>query len=281
MNSGRRAQSWDDCDGDVKQYIQSIVKMVSDFFGNDLVGVYLHGSLAMGSYYRPKSDIDLIIVVESVLNPNLRKSIANSLVRLSKVRPTLGNLEVSVITQEVAKFFSHPCPFEVHYSSDWHEKIINDQVDFSQNNEDPDLAAHITYVVKRGIVLKGKKINEVFGSVPWRYFLASILDDFGWIVENENILESPFYSVLNICRVIRTLTERDENVFSKDEGGEWALVSLPKRYHPLIQKALDVYRSERVVTSEERRTGGVPWKREELLEFRDLARERAATLKQA
>ncbi len=56
------------------------------------------------------------------------------------------------------------------------------------------------------------------------------------------------------------------------------MVSLPKKYQSLIQKALEVYRSEMIVTSEPRRTGGVAWVVEELLDFRDFARERVATL---
>jgi predicted nucleotidyltransferase len=33
--------------------------------------VYLHGSLAMGSFYRPKSDLDLLVVTDSAMSGEL------------------------------------------------------------------------------------------------------------------------------------------------------------------------------------------------------------------
>jgi hypothetical protein len=33
---------------------------------------------------------------------------------------------------------------------------------------------------------------------------------------------------------------------SKDAGGVWGLAHLPEQYHPLIQQALALYRSERL-----------------------------------
>ncbi|HDK44919.1 MAG TPA: nucleotidyltransferase domain-containing protein, partial [Actinobacteria bacterium] len=43
-------------------WVESLVAGIADVLGDELVGVYLHGSLAMGGYYRPKSDLDLLIV---------------------------------------------------------------------------------------------------------------------------------------------------------------------------------------------------------------------------
>ncbi|GIK84163.1 MAG: streptomycin 3''-adenylyltransferase [Patescibacteria group bacterium] len=273
-----KAQSWINCDEDIKQYIQSVVRNISDLLGRSLVGIYLYGSLAMGSYYRPKSDIDLIIVIDTKLRPDLRKKIAETFVKLAENCPTVGNLEASVITSLAAKKFKHPCPFEVHYGSEWHEKIKKGEIDFSENKTDSDLASHLMYVIKRGVVLHGKEIKDTFNPIPWNYFIDSILDDFDWIVSDENIIETPFYSILNICRVIRTLSEGDQEIFSKDEGGEWGLRNLPEEFLELVQKSLSVYRSEKKITLEQRRQGGIDWNKDELLKFRDYAKGKVASL---
>ena len=262
----------------IKNYLGEFVDSLRSLLKADLVGIYLHGSLTMGSYYKPKSDIDLIVVVESPLTPDFKKKLAKHFVHLAEERPTVGNIEVSVLTRRTASEFIHPCPFEVHYSSEWHEKILSDEADFSKNNTDPDLAAHFTYVKKRGVVLEGEAIKSVFGAVPWPFFIDSILDDFNWIVEEENILETPFYGVLNICRVMRTLSEKTENVYSKDEGGEWALQHVPVEHKPIVQKALDVYRSAESIDVSQRKQGGVSWDRERLLGFRDFAKVKVAGL---
>ena len=49
--------------------MQRFIRLTTDWLGAaNVTGVYLHGSLATGSYYRPKSDIDLLIVVPDRLD---------------------------------------------------------------------------------------------------------------------------------------------------------------------------------------------------------------------
>lgn len=240
--------------------------------GNQLIGIYLHGSLAMGCYYRPKSDIDLIVVVNGKLAVDLAKTVGVSIANETVNRPTTGNVELSVITSEVARQVPVPIPFEVHYSSGWQEKILKDEIDYSKEKTDVDLPSHLTYVTQRGICLYGKLISDIFGKVKWQYFIESVMDDFKWILHDEQILETPFYSVLNICRVFQLFREDNQKVHSKDEGGEWGIEHLPQEYYQLIQRALDVYRSSDIVNEEQRRTGGKEWDKTNLLAFRNYAR---------
>jgi predicted nucleotidyltransferase len=265
-------QAWPNCDEDIKRFVLILIERLKSVFRNKLVGIYLHGSLAMGSYYRPKSDIDIIVVVDSKLKADLAKTVGVAIANETVNRPTIGNVELSVISVEVAKQVPVPTPFEVHYSSGWHEKILNNEVDYSKEKTDTDLSSHLTYVVQRGICLYGKPISEVFGKVKWQHFLESVIDDLNWILEDENILETPFYSVLNICRIFQLFSEDSQTVHSKDEGGEWGLEHLPREYHQLIQQAFDVYRSSDKVNEEQRKTGGKEWDQAKLLAFRNYAR---------
>ncbi len=266
------AQVWPYCDEEIKQFVEKLMERLKTDLGNQLTGIYLHGSLAMGSYYRPKSDIDLIVVVNGKLEADLAKTVGVSIANEAVNRPSTGNVELSVITAEAAKQVPAPTPFEVHYSSGWHEKILNDAVDYSKEQIDVDLPSHITYVTQRGICLYGKPISDIFGKVEWQYFIEAVMDDLNWILKDEHILETPFYSVLNICRVFQLCREDNKKVYSKDEGGEWGLKHLPQEYHQLIQLALDVYRSSDVVNEEQRRIGGKEWGKTNLFAFRNYAR---------
>lgn len=267
-------QAWPACDEDIKRFVVELVSLLKQELGNRLTGIYLHGSLAMGSYYRPKSDIDLIVVVENKLEAELAGNTGVAIARKSEHRPTTGNVELSIITAEAAKCIRIPVPFELHYSSTWHDKILNREVDYGIERTDPDLGSHLMYVWKRGISLTGKPIPEVFGAVEWAAFMDAVLDDFSWIIEVEHIVETPFYGVLNICRVLQLKSGSSRTVHSKDEGGEWGLKHLPESYHPLIRQALAIYRSSEPVTEEHRKTGGKDWDRRMLLDFRDYARLR-------
>lgn len=266
-------QAWPHCDEDIKRFVDNLINKLRSELGGKLTGIYLHGSLAMGSYYRPKSDIDLVIVVDGPLAPDLAEAVGIVIATEASGRPTVGNVELSVITAETAKELPEPTPYEVHYSSGWHDQILNHEVDYSRERADSDLPSHITYVVQRGISLYGKPVTEVFGQVNWQSFMDAVMDDFRWIVEDvEHMVETPFYSILNICRVLQLHEEGTQLVHSKDEGGEWGLRHLPPQFHSLIRQALDVYRSSEIVVGEEqRKTGGKTWDRAKLREFQIYA----------
>lgn len=269
-----KPQSWQNCDTDIKEFVNELVVKVRSELGENLVGVYLHGSLAMGGYYRPKSDIDMIVVVDKKLADNERESFAQIVAKHAETRPTTGNVELSVILSATAKVIPVPVPFEVHYSSEWHDKILSGDINYTEDKTDIDLQSHLTYVVQRGSCLYGKQINEIFGAIDWQVFMEGVLDDFYWIIEDEHILETPFYGVLNICRVLQVLQEDKQLAHSKDEGGEWALQNLPEQFHDIIQQALDAYRSPKQVDESQRRTNGETWNKEALIAFRDYARSK-------
>jgi len=268
----QKPQSWPDCDEAVQKYVSGLVDLLKCELKDNLTGVYLHGSLATGSWFWPKSDLDVLAVVYKRLDPERARETNLSIARYAENRPLTGGVELSVITAETAGNVPDAMPFELHYSEDWRQRILDDQVVYGNAPVDIDLQAHLMCVKKRGVCLFGKRIGEVFGDVSWRNFLAAVLDDFSWIMADENICESPYYGILNICRVLQTVTEKDQRILSKYEGGMWGLEDLPDEYIPLIQKALDIYSSRTAVAESERRTGGVHWDKRRLLALRDYAK---------
>ena len=152
--------------------------------------------------------------------------------------------------------------------------LLNGTVTYGAAQFDSDLPAHLMCVKKRGICLYGMAIDDVFGDVSWQSFLTSVMDDFNWIVESENICESPYYSVLNICRVLQIIVEKNKKYLSKYEGAIWAIEHLPSEYTSLVQKALEVYASNETVDECERKTGGFDWDTAVLMAFRDYTMER-------
>lgn len=273
-----RPQQWPDCDPDIKAYVLAFVGLVREILAENVQGVYLHGSLATGSYYRPKSDIDMIAVVRHKLDSAVARALNYRIALFAETRPTVGSVEFSVITANTAWDVPQPMPYELHYSSSWHGRILGDEVVYGREQVDPDLQAHLFCITHRGVRLFGVPIADTFGKVPWEDFLKAVVDDFGWIVEGEHILESPYYGILNICRVFQALTEKRHYPFSKDEGGQWGLAHFPSPYRPLIARALCVYHAGDPVDEKCLKTGGAAWDRELLLSFRDYARDHLSAL---
>ena len=265
-------QKWPTCGNELKQYIFQFCDLLEHSLGELIIGIYLHGSLAMGSYYSPKSDMDIIAVISQKLDAKHADDLLFEIALFSECRPTVGDIEFSVITLLSAHTVPNPMPYEIHYSSYWHDQIIKRAVHYNEDQFDSDLFAHLTCLKKRGVCLIGMPIADVFGDVNWNDFMFAVLDDLKWILEDENILESPYYCILNICRVFQLLVTKTQNSFSKDEGAMWGLTYFPPNFTSLIKAALMVYHSDAIIEEVNRKRGGVEWNHANLLTFRDYAR---------
>lgn len=266
-------QQWINCDPKVRNFVEKTVVILQEELSKKLQAIFLHGSLAMGSFYPPKSDIDLLILCHEPLTLSEQKKLHVRLLDLTAVRPITGFLELSIVLSNIAKNPPHPIPFEFHFSETFPKR--NEDGSFSYDifkGNDYDLAAHFMVTKKRGISLYGPQPEDVLGNISWKNYLQAVFDDLSWILDNENIMESPFYGVLNCCRVAQMMAEGEGTVASKEEGALWALEHFPLKFHPLIEKALNCYRSSTPVNSDQRRTNGMKWDREELLAFRDYMR---------
>jgi streptomycin 3"-adenylyltransferase len=273
-----RPQSWETADAEIRAFVEeSVSKVGRELERSGFVGAYLHGSLAMGSFYRPKSDIDVLFVVEDRLDPDSRRDLAEVLCDCSDGAPAIGDLEVSVIRRSDARNFRQPLPYEVHLGENLKASLRDGSFDFTRERTDPDLAAHCTAVRARGVVLRGQPIGEVFGPVPSSANRSAILGDLAWILEDDHMIESPYYGVLNCCRVLELTSTGWNGVFSKEEGGEWALEHLPEQYHPVVAQALACYRSPTAVPPEKRRTDGHDWDESALHVLRDYVAIRMLT----
>src|SRR5215472_6349812 len=159
---------------EIADLLSDIVTECTGLLGDGLVGIYLHGSLAMGSFNPSLSDVDFLVVTKNKLTPEKRKELAQAMIRLSPHAPRKG-LEMSVITQGELLDFKHPTPYEFHFSTDWIERYQDGSFDFWQENlVDGDLAAHLIIIKARGMVLYGQAIDAVFPDIPEEHYTDSI-----------------------------------------------------------------------------------------------------------
>lgn len=227
---------------EIESILEKIVEVFQDILKDDLIGIYLHGSLAMGCFNPEKSDIDFLVVVKKKLSAEIKRSVVKSTLNLANSDgvPEKG-LEFSIVEEKYLKDFIHPTPFEFHYSKDWRKAYEEDKVDLNKENTDRDLAAHITVIINRGIRIYGKSIKEVFPyRIPVKYYIDSLLYDAESV--KEDIYRNPVYGILNLCRVIYFLEEGV--ISSKKEAGLWGIKHLPGEFTPLVLKALKEYNGE-------------------------------------
>ena len=177
----------DSCDL-LERFVQKNIAILRD----NLVGIYLHGSAAMGCFNAEKSDIDLIVVVKSELPKEIKREYMDMVVKLNNEAPAKG-IEISIVRETVCKPFVYPTPFELHFSIahlNWYQSNPDEYVD-KMKGTDKDLAAHFTVIRHRGKTIYGEEIKNVFSSVSKEDYFDSVWNDIkGARIE---IIDNPTY----------------------------------------------------------------------------------------
>lgn len=237
--------AWPTCPDDVRSQIDALVEGFRRVVGDHLISVYLHGSLAMGCFNPRRSDVDLLVVTLRPLDSEAERDLAELVLATSR-HPV--PVEMSVMSAADLSPWRHPTPFDWHYSETWRDRLEQDLDSGAwrrwseRNAEDDDLAAHITVTRERGVCLFGPPATLVLPAVPSSDYLDSVLGDvlspvFGLTSDLSNAV----YVLLNGCRTLAYL--QTGRVLSKDEGGVWALTSLPSEFRDIIAAALHAYRN--------------------------------------
>ena len=225
-----------------KAILDRIAEAYAQALGDNLVGIYVHGSIAFGCYNPHKSDIDLIVVVRTPLTVEMKRAVMEATIEAHRDGPPKG-IEMSVVLKKHCQDFVYPTPYDLHFSNMHIELYESDPAAYFEqlHGVDKDLAAHFTVIRHKGMVLRGAAIDTVFGPVSKEFYMDSVWYDIK--DARENVLGDPAYVVLNLCRTMAYV--RDGVILSKRGGGQWGMTHLPPAYHGLIAAALDSYASDR------------------------------------
>ena len=76
--------------------LEEIRAFCEERIGENLVGIYIHGSLAFGCFDPSVSDIDFLIVVQENLSMAEKQALLHLMLELTPISPPKG-LEMSVV----------------------------------------------------------------------------------------------------------------------------------------------------------------------------------------
>jgi len=241
-----------------KKTPRSIGKTLRDLFSDvqsvvhdNLVGLYLYGSLAMGCYNPRSSDIDIVIVVKRRLLQGQRKKIIGYLKEVSSKKK---RIELSIVCEDVIKNPRYSIMVDLHFEY-WG--------DIFENKGDKEILSNLYTTRERGFCVWGAPIENVFSEIPARYHLRSVMEDIQHAREylhekpKRSGYDVPVYWILGACRILAFI--REERILSKLEGGYWGIAHLPIEYRSLINQALLSYQGKR--------RGDHKWKHQELESF--------------
>lgn len=211
---------------------------LSTLMKDNLLGIYVHGSLAFDCFHWNSSDIDFLAVVRRPMTVEEKIAFVRSMEELSAEAPPKG-FECSVMLESVCREMPFPAPYEVHFSNMWREAIRQDAEGYCsrENGTDPDLTTHVLSLRASCLTLLGPGPMKVFGAVRKDDCLHAMYLDTDRV--QEQLDENPIYIVLNLCRAVAY--RQGDMVLSKAEGARWAIRNMPSRFQGVIQAALNAY----------------------------------------
>ena len=185
--------------------------MLRDGLGPALIGVYLHGSAALGDYDPARSDIDILAVCAAPLDPEARARLGVDLGREALPCPASAGLEFSLVTRAAAREPARAPAYELHgWDGCGHVRPAT-------GRGDPDLPLHFAVVRQVGLAVWGPPASGVVRDVPRDELIRLAGDELDWTVGNA----SPSTQVLTACRAWALSV--DGRFRSKRDAAEWAL----------------------------------------------------------
>lgn len=229
------------CPAETKLQVSNIKDFLMDNLSGNLAGVYVHGSMCLGSFQPSHSDLDIIVVTQTSLNAVERFALMKGFLELHKMP---SPIELSILCLSELNPWRHPTPYEFHFSEYWRPKfeIIAEENDldfwdFKEVYTDGDIACHVTLINQSGICIYGQAISEVFPPVPEKDFWDSIV----WGVDYFSKLEDELI-VTGILTLLRIWSYKEKKaILSKAHAGEWSIVRVPSQYRYIVQNAVDIY----------------------------------------
>jgi predicted nucleotidyltransferase len=234
---------WPQVTKTIKVEVQTLETELRSLLGKNLLGIYLHGSLAQGGFQPARSDIDVIVASEQGIDPAKQRPIVEMLLRLSKAPIPL---DIYFLAKSAIFPFQQPLPYDLHYNERLRERyqvmLRRDDWQNDLDQRDPMLSIYLVVLHTYGIVLVGRPIAETLPVVPEQIVRDSLIA--ATLVARDERLQDLVSFVLNACRTLAYL--REGTLISKDEGGIWGETHLPEQYSALIHQSLALYRGDRL-----------------------------------
>ena len=210
---------------DVNDVLNTIERGCADIFGDNLVGLYLFGSLSYGDFNPESSDIDLVAILNQPASERELELIQQLHMHVGKEHPKWADrLECSYTPREMLQHVQppqSPRPYvgegifypEAQYGNEW---IIN-----------------LYLLYQHGITLFGPDFKALIAPVPIIEVEKACIRDLyrEWepkISDLEWLGNSHYqsYLVLNLCRILYTVLQHETG--SKVVSARWVKKAFPQ-----------------------------------------------------
>lgn len=231
----------------VETVLKEYITLFNEYLPGELVGVYIHGSIALNAYVDDSSDIDFITVTDRRLTEKDLNTLSfiHTKVANKFKRPEMDG--VYIIREDVGKLYNN---IDFNYNYPYYNDGILTFGDYFNFNP-------ITWWVfqNNGINILGPKPTTFQIDIQSDQLYSYVLENMNsyWanriqMIENskEEIINLPTdivnseieWTILGLLRQFYTLKEND--IISKMDAGEYGLQHIPEEWHEIIKEAMNI-----------------------------------------
>ncbi len=221
---------------EINKILDLLLSSATQVLGNQLVGMYLYGSLSSGDFDLETSDIDFLVVTTSALSDKTIAELESMHHRIWKSGlKWAAKLEGSYIPKrDIRRHDPHsaPCP------------TVNEGMFYlDKRGSDWIIQRHV--IRENGIVLAGpdpKTLIDPVSPEDIRYAVVGVLHEWWFpMLEDPSWLkrhgaEYHAFAILTVCRALYALEHG--TIVSKPTAARWAEDALGERWSRIIERAL-------------------------------------------
>ncbi|PHM61787.1 aminoglycoside adenylyltransferase family protein [Xenorhabdus ishibashii] len=218
--------------------VNKVLLIVQKRLAKSLVAVYLHGSAVVGGL-RPRSDVDLLVVIDQPMTSEVRKCLAADLMMISGRYPSDPDgrrpVELIVLLHADLAASLYPARSEFIYG-EWlrHEYEAGE---IPKPVCDPELTLVLAQSRQEAIPLVGPNASSLLPAIPRSDIYRAIKDVLPALIET---LQGDERNVLlTLARMWRTLVTGE--FVSKDVAADWAAARLPAIQAAVLTDAREAY----------------------------------------
>ena len=209
---------------EIDTILTELIKKIDNVIGDNLLGIYLFGSLTYGDFDPGRSDIDLITLVNQQLNAFQIEKCHELHLYIEKRNPKwLHRIENSFTPTSMLSNIQPPNDPRPYYNDGeiWQAQYGNEWI------------INLYLLDKYGITLFGRNIHNIINNINIKDVQQACVKDL--FKEWEPKLQDPkcldnhhyqSYLVLNLCRILYTVQKADAK--SKKVSADWVKTQYPQ-----------------------------------------------------
>jgi hypothetical protein len=196
-------------------YLEAVVERLRELLGDDLVGVYAGGSLALGGYDPGRSDVDVAVVCRGPLPDGRKEELAAALRHEALPCPARG-LELVVYPEATVRRGTAAPGYELNLNTG---RAMRFHLSLAPGGGEAGhwYAIDRAILRERGVTLLGPPPDRLFAPIARRTLLELLAASVRWHGQDGGASDD---AVLNACRALRY--EAEGVWSSKPDAGEWA-----------------------------------------------------------